>query len=55
MIRLLLLAALPGAAFAHPGHGALEIHWHLEDVAWVALGAVVLVCIGLLIRKALKR
>ena len=46
---------LPITALAHPGHGALEIHWHLDDLAWVALGAFALVGIILLVRKALKR
>ena len=50
-----VLFSLPVAALAHPGHGALEVHWHLDDLAWVALGAIVLVGIVLLLRKALKR
>ena len=43
------------SALAHPGHGALEIHWHLEDMVWAAIGALALVAIVLLVRKVLKR
>jgi len=50
-----VLFLLPVPALAHPGHGALEIHWHLDDLAWAALGAFVLVGIVLLLRKALKK
>ena len=46
---------IPVVALAHPGHGALEIHWHLDDLAWVALGALALGVVVLLVRKALKR
>ena len=49
----LLLAS--GAALAHPGHGALEIHWHLDDIAWAAIGALALVGMVLLVRKVLQR
>jgi hypothetical protein len=52
---LLSLLAASGAALAHPGHGALEIHWHFDDMAWVAVGALALAGIVLLVRKALKR
>ena len=50
-----VLFLLPFAALAHPGHGALEIHWHLDDLAWVALGGAALAALVLLVRKALKR
>ena len=57
MHKLLFAKALfflPAVALAHPGHGALEVHWHLADLAWAALGAFVLAGIVLLVRKALK-
>ena len=44
-----------GAAIAHPGHGALQIHWHLDDMLWAAIGGLALVGIVLLVRKVLKR
>ena len=49
----LLLAS--GAALAHPGHGALEVHWHPDDIAWAAIGVLALVGIVLLVGKMLKR
>jgi hypothetical protein len=56
MIRVLLVLLLAsGTVLAHPGHGALEIHWHLDDIAWAAIGALALVGIVLLVRKVLKR
>jgi hypothetical protein len=51
----LSLLVASGAALAHPGHGALEMHWHLDDMAWAAIGAVALLGIVLLVRKVLKR
>ena len=51
----LSLLVASGAALAHPGHGALEIHWHVDDMVWVAIGALALVAIVLLVRKVLKR
>ena len=36
MARLALLF-FSSSALAHPGHGALEIHWHIEDLALMAL------------------
>jgi len=51
-LSLLFSAA---AALAHPGHGALEIHWHLEDVALAVLGFLVISLLVFLVRKALKR
>ena len=50
-----ILFFFPVTALAHPGHGALEVHWHLDDLAWAALGALALVGIVLLVRKALTR
>jgi len=52
---LLVLLLASGTVLAHPGHGALEIHWHFDDVAWAAVGALALAGIALLVRKALKR
>ena len=52
---LLSLLIASGAARAHPGHGALEIHWHLDDLLWVAVGGLALVAIVYLVRRALKR
>jgi hypothetical protein len=52
MLRFLLLLVSSSAALAHPGHGALEVHWHAEDLLWWVFA---LVCIGLLIKKALKK
>jgi heme/copper-type cytochrome/quinol oxidase subunit 3 len=51
----LFLLSTTASALAHPGHGALEIHWHLDDIVWAAIGAFALVGIVLLVRKALKR
>ena len=42
MIRTLLLWALAaGPAFAHSGHGAPATHTHLEEVAVVAVAALI--------------
>ena len=49
----LLLFSSP--AFAHPGHGALEIHWHGEDIALAVLGFLAFFLIVYFIRKALKK
>jgi len=49
------LLAASGAALAHPGHGALEIHWHPDDLVWAAVGALALAGIVLLVRRLLKR
>jgi len=43
------------AALAHPGHGALEIHWHLEDIALAVLGFLAISFLVFLVRKALKQ
>ncbi len=45
------LSVVSGAVLAHPGHGALELHWHFEDLLWL----LALVCLAILIKKALKR
>lgn len=50
---VLLLAS--GAVFAHPGHGALEIHWHADDLAWALLGAAVVAGIVYFVRRKSKR
>jgi|CXWL01.1.fsa_nt_gi hypothetical protein len=44
-----------GAALAHPGHGALEIHWHADDLAWAALGVAVVAGVVILLRRKSKR
>jgi len=44
-----------GAALAHPGHGALEIHWHADDLMWAALGAAVVAGVVAFVRKKTKR
>jgi heme/copper-type cytochrome/quinol oxidase subunit 3 len=50
MTRLALLL-FPSSAFAHPGHGALEMHWHVEDLLWILAFAG----IAFLIKRALKK
>lgn len=44
-----------GAARAHPGHGALEIHWHADDLMWAALGAAAVAGVVILLRRKSKR
>lgn len=44
-----------GAALAHPGHGALEVHWHADDLAWAALGAAVVAGVVAFVRRKTKR
>lgn len=44
-----------GAALAHPGHGALETHWHADDLMWAALGAAVVAGVVILLRRKSKR
>lgn len=51
----MVLVLASGAARAHPGHGALEIHWHAGDLAWVALGAAVVAGIVVFVRRKSKR
>jgi hypothetical protein len=43
------------SVLAHPGHGALEVHWHLDDLGWALLGAAVVAGIVLIVRKRSKR
>jgi len=50
MARLALLL-FSSSVLAHPGHGALEIHWHFEDLVFIVLGVLVL----FLVKKALKK
>jgi hypothetical protein len=50
MARLALLL-FSSSALAHPGHGALEIHWHFDDLVFIAVGILVL----FLMKKALKK
>jgi hypothetical protein len=52
MLRFLPLLVCSSAAFAHPGHGALEVHWHFDDLVWLAIAFALVV---FLIRKALKK
>ena len=51
----MFLILVSGVALAHPGHGALEIHWHADDLAWAALGAAVVVGIVVFVRRKTKR
>jgi len=44
-----------GAALAHPGHGALEIHRHAGDIAWALLGAAAVAGVFILLRRKSKR
>ena len=57
LAKLAFIVFLSGsnAAFAHPGHGALEVHWHFEDLALAALGIVAVSGLVFLLRKVLKR
>ncbi len=51
----IVLVLASGAALAHPGHGALEIHWHADDLLWAALGAAVVAGVVILVRRKSKR
>lgn len=51
----MVLVLASGAALAHPGHGALEIHWHADDLAWAALGAAVVAGVVIFLRGKSKR
>jgi LPXTG-motif cell wall-anchored protein len=53
MARLALLL-FSSSAFAHPGHGALEIHWHTESLIWFLVGAVVVLGAGYVIQRKRK-
>jgi len=56
MVRAFLaLGFFSSTVFAHPGHGALDIHWHAGDIGLAVLAAVVFFLIVFLVRKALKR
>jgi len=52
---LAVLFLLSGAALAHTGHGALEIHWHADDLVWMLLGAVAVFGAGFLLGKRTRR
>jgi heme/copper-type cytochrome/quinol oxidase subunit 3 len=55
MVRAIFpLGLLSSPVFAHPGHAALEIHWHLDDIAWVLLAALVVLGVGYLIARKRK-
>jgi len=54
MARLALLL-FSSSVFAHSGHGALEIHWHTEDLIWFLLmGAAVVLGAGYVIKRKKK-
>jgi hypothetical protein len=53
MARLALLL-FSSSAFAHPGHGALEIHWHTGDLIWFLAGAFVVIGAGYVIKSRKK-
>ena len=53
LISLLVLVSSP--ALSHPGHGALAVHWHLDDLAWVLLGALAVLGVAFLVAKRWKR
>lgn len=51
----MVLVLSSGVALAHPGHGALEIHWHADDLAWAALGVAVVAGVVILLRRKSKK
>jgi hypothetical protein len=53
MARLALLL-FSSSALAHPGHGALEIHWHAEDLIWFLVGAAVVIGAAYVIKSTKK-
>ena len=53
MARLALLL-FSSSAFAHPGHAALEIHWHMEDLVWFLVGAAVVLGAGYVVKRKKK-
>jgi hypothetical protein len=57
MVRLcLVLGFFSTSVFAHPGHGALEIHWHVEDLlALVALGVAIVAFVVYVVKKKKQR
>jgi hypothetical protein len=58
MRKLAVLAVLlipAGSALAHPGHGALDLHWHADDLVWMLLGAVAVFGAGFLLGKRTRR
>ena len=56
MVRAVFaLLFISGSVLAHPGHGALEMHWHLDDLAWILLGAVAVFGLGFFNGKRTKR
>ena len=50
MARLALLL-FSSSALAHPGHGALELHWHAGDLVWILAGAVAVLGARYVIRR----
>ena len=56
MVRALFaLVFFSGAAIAHPGHGALQVHWHMDDLALIALGVAAVVGVVYFLKKKQKR
>jgi uncharacterized membrane protein YeaQ/YmgE (transglycosylase-associated protein family) len=51
----MVLSFASGAALAHPGHGALEVHWHADDLIWAVLGAAVVAGVVAFVRRKSKR
>jgi hypothetical protein len=51
MLRWLAVVFIPVSAFAHPGHGATELHAHLTEWSWVVLALAVAGAIVWLTRK----
>jgi hypothetical protein len=50
-----LLVLVSSPALSHPGHGALAVHWHLDDLAWALLGALAVLGVTWLVVKRWKR
>jgi LPXTG-motif cell wall-anchored protein len=55
MLRAAAFLLFPGSVLAHPGHGALEVHWHLDDIGWALLGAAVVAGIVFFLRRKSRR
>jgi LPXTG-motif cell wall-anchored protein len=55
LLRAAVLLLFPASVLAHPGHGALEMHWHADDLVLALLGAVVVAGIVFFVRKKSKR
>jgi LPXTG-motif cell wall-anchored protein len=56
LLRAAVLLLFPASVLAHPGHGALEMHWHADDLVLALLGAAAVVAgIVFFVRKKSKR